>query len=194
LDRAILVLQRGLKEHWVTRDQYLTAFEKTPRREPIGRQVTDAKNYVECAIKARLRTPLIWDESVPIEIEVQNTIDEFMEWREDQTTARLPLPCFPPVPRNIQVTAGVAARLLKTKIDPIYPAEALKNHVSGIVVLRVRVSTRGGVKALRVINGPAILQQAALNAVRQWTYQPFLLNNMPVEFESTVDVVFAPNR
>jgi hypothetical protein len=194
LDRAILVLKRGLKEHWETRDRYLTAFEKTPGTDPTGRQVADAKSYVECAIGARLRTHRIWDEGVPIEVEVQNTIDEFLEWREDQATARLPLPCFPPAPRKVRVSAGVAASLLRTKIDPIYPADGLKNHISGIVALHAGISTRGAVKALRVVSGPDSLRQAALNTVRQWIYRPYLLNNMPVEFETTVDVVFTPNR
>jgi protein TonB len=84
--------------------------------------------------------------------------------------------------------------MLKTKIDPVYPAEALKSQVSGMVVLDARISTKGVVEALRVISGPASLQQAALDAVRQWTYRPYLLNNTPVEVETTVNVVFAPNR
>jgi protein TonB len=50
------------------------------------------------------------------------------------------------------------------------------------------------VEALRVISGPASLQQATLDAVRQWTYRPYLLNNTPVEVETTINVVFAPSR
>jgi TonB family protein len=189
LDRAIVVL-----EHWATRDQYLTAFEKTPSADSTNRQVTDANNYVECAIGARLRNHRIWDEGVPIEVEVQNAIDEFIEWREGQTTARLPMPCGMSVPRNVIVSAGVAASMLKIKIDPVYPAEALKNHISGVVVLHATIGAKGGVEALRVISGPTLLQQAALDAVRQWTYRPYLLNNTPVEVETTINVVFAPNR
>ena len=82
--------------------------------------------------------------------------------------------------------------MLKTKIDPVYPAEAFENHVSGTVVLYATISTKGGVEALRVISGPASLQQAALDAVRKWTYRPYLLNNRPVEVETTINVVFAP--
>ena len=84
--------------------------------------------------------------------------------------------------------------ILKTKIDPVYPAEAIKNHVSGTVVLHATISTKGNVESLRVISGPASLQQAALDTVRQWTYRPYLLNNMPVEVETTINVVFAPSR
>jgi protein TonB len=84
--------------------------------------------------------------------------------------------------------------MIKNRIDPIYPAAAIKNHVSGTVVLQATISTRGNVEALRVISGPATLQQAALDAVRQWTYRPYLLNGAPVEVETTINVVFAPSR
>jgi TonB family protein len=194
LDRAILVLKRGLKEHWATRDQYLTAFEKTPGTDPAGRPVTNAKTYVECMIGENLRTPEIWDEGPPIEIEVQNTIIELAERREAQAFGLQPSSCFAPVPQKVVVSAGVAASILKTKIDPIYPVEALENHLSGTVVLHATISTTGAVKELRIISGPVSLQQAALTAVRQWTYSPYMLNNVPVEVETTINVVFAPKR
>jgi hypothetical protein len=66
LDRAILVLKRGLKENWETRDRYLTAFESTPSRDHAGQPVADAKKYVECAIGAHLRTHRLWDEGLPL--------------------------------------------------------------------------------------------------------------------------------
>jgi TonB family protein len=218
LDRAILVLKRGLKENWETRDQYLTAFEKTPRTDSLGRPVTDAKKYVECAIGAHLRIHQTWDEGPPIDVEVHSTISEFTNWRDEAEQAKTdktgssksegqgadlqlppsadlqPLPCEIPMPRKVTISAGVAAGMLKTKVDPVYPAEALKNHASGTVVLQVAISTKGRVEALRVINGPASLQQAALDAVQQWTYRPYLLNNIPVEVETTINVVFAPSR
>lgn len=194
LSRAILVLKRGLKEHWETRDQYLTAFERTPSTDPTGRPVTDAKKYFECVIGAHLRSHQVWDEGAPIEVEVQRTIDELIEWPEGQAFGLWSSSCATPGPRKVAVSVGVAASLLKTKIDPVYPAEALRNHVSGTVVLHAVISSNGSVKALRVICGPASLQQAALDAVRQWTYRPYLLNNIPVDVETTINVVFAPNR
>jgi len=194
LDRAIFVLKRGLRENWATRDQYLSAFDKTPNTDRTGRPVTDAKQYVESAMSACLRTHQIWDEGPPIGVEVQRTITAFIERREGQTAGlQLSYCAFPP-PRKVVVSAGVAAGMIKNRIDPIYPAAAIKNHVSGTVVLQATISTRGNVEALRVISGPATLQQAALDAVRQWTYRPYLLNGAPVEVETTINVVFAPSR
>lgn len=198
LDRAILVLKRGLKEHWATRDQYLTAFENTPGTDPAGRPVTDAKSYVECAIGEHLPTYAVWDEKwdegPPINVAVQRTIVELTKRREGQAIGLQPSPCAAPTPRRVVVSGGVAVSMLKTKIDPVYPAEAIKNQVSGTVVLHATISTKGNVESLRVISGPASLQQAALDTVRQWTYRPYLLNNMPVEVETTINVVFAPSR
>lgn len=198
LDRAILVLKRGLKENWGTRDQYLTAFEKTPSTDLMGRPTTDAKRYVECAIGALLRTHQIWDEGPPIEVEVHSAIVDFKKRRNEAEQGKAAelqfLPCAIPAPRKVAISAGVAVGMLKTRIDPIYPAEAFENHVSGTVVLHVTISAKGRVAALSVISGPASLQQAALDAVRQWTYRPYLLNNMPVEVETTINVAFAPIR
>ena len=192
-DRAILVLKRGLKERWATRDQYLTAFEKTHGTDSTGRPVTNAKRYVECAIGEHLRTHQIWDEGPPLEVEVQRTIIELTDRRKGQAIGLQPLTCLAPVPQTVIVSPGVASKMLRNKIDPVYPSEELKNHVFGIVVLHVRISTKGGVEALRVMSGPASLQQAALDAARQWTYRPYLLNNTPAEVDTTINVVFAPN-
>ncbi|MGD0941682.1 MAG: energy transducer TonB [Terracidiphilus sp.] len=198
LDRAILVLKRGLKEHWATHDQYLTAFEKTPGTDPTGRPVTDAKRYVECAIGEYLPTHEVWDEKwdegPPINVAVQRTIVELTKAREGQAIGLQPSPCAAPTPRRVVIASGVAVSMLRTKIDPVYPAEAIKNHVSGTVVLHVTISTKGNVESPRVISGPALLRQAALDTVQQWTYRPYFLNNMPVEFDTTVNVVFAPSR
>lgn len=196
LDRAIFVLKRGLKENWATRDQYLTAFVKTPDVDRAGRPVKYAKSYVVCAIGERLRNHQVWDEGVPIEVEVQNAINELVELREGTMIGGMGSSCAVegPQPRKVNVSGGVAASMLETKIDPVYPAEAIKNHVSGTVVLHATISTKGRVEALRVISGPESVQQAALDAVRQWTYRPYLLNNMPVEVETTINVIFAPSH
>jgi protein TonB len=84
--------------------------------------------------------------------------------------------------------------MLKTKVTPVYPAEALRGRASGTVILHATISTEGRVEALAVISGPASLRQAVLDAVRQWTYRPYLLDNKPVEVETTIKIVFPPNR
>jgi len=198
LDRAILVLKLGLKEHWATRDQYLTAFEKTPGTDTAGRSVRDAKSYVECAISEHLPTYGVWDEKwderPPINVAVQRTIVELTKRREARTVGMQPSPCATPAPRRVVVSSGVAVSMLKTKVNPVYPTEAIKNHISGTVALHATISAKGNVESLRVISGPDSLQQAALETVRKWTYRPYLLNNLPVKVETTINVVFTPDR
>jgi hypothetical protein len=103
-DRAIVVLKRGLKEHWATRGQYLTAFEKTPGTDPTGQPVTKAKSYVECEIGEHLPTHEVWDEKwdhgQPINVEVQRTIDEFIARRKGQFHGPLSSSCAAPVPKK----------------------------------------------------------------------------------------------
>jgi TonB family protein len=210
LDRAILVLNKGLKENWKTRDQYITAFERTPSTDSAGSLVTEAKKYVECTISAHLRIHQIWDEGPTIGVEAHQAITEFTKKRDEADRARIVqaqasspegktaelhlLPCAVAGPRTVAISAGVAVGMLKTKIDPVYPAEALKKHVSGTVVLGATISAEGLVESLRVISGPASLQQAALDAVRRWSYRSYLLNDTPVEFETTVNVVFVQSN
>jgi protein TonB len=197
-DRAIAVLRRGLKEHWATRDQYLDAFEKTPNTDPAGRRVTVAKRYVGCEMGEELPAHEVWDEKwnegPPINVEAQHTIDELKERREGQATGFLTPSCAAPVPRKVVVSASVAASMLKTKNLPVYPQIVGSFPISGTVVLHATISTKGVVEALTVISGPASLQQAALDAVRHWTYRPYVLNNTPVEMETTINVVFMANR
>lgn len=197
-DRAIAVLRRGLKEHWATRDQYLDAFDQTPNTDPSGRRVTVAKRLVECEmgenLPAREAWDEKWDEGHPINVAAQHTIDNLTERREGQATGFLTSSCVAPVPRKVVVSAGVAASMLKTKNDPVHPHIAGSFLSIGTVVLHATISTKGVVESLTVISGPSTLQHAALDAVRHWTYRPYVLNNSPVEMETTINVVFRANR
>ena len=52
------------------------------------------------------------------------------------------------------------------------------------------IGTDGNMENVRVISGPPELQQSALDAVRQWTYKPYLLNGDAVEVETTINVIY----
>jgi protein TonB len=80
--------------------------------------------------------------------------------------------------------------MLLDKVTPQYPAIAKAARIQGTVVLQATISKSGGIENLRVISGPPMLQQAAMEAVRSWRYKPYLLNGDPVEVETTVNVVF----
>ena len=93
-------------------------------------------------------------------------------------------------PKKVNISAGVAVGLLIQKTTPIYPPIAKAARVSGTVVLQATISKTGSIQGLHVVSGPAMLQQAAMDAVKTWRYRPYLLNNEPVEVETTVNVIF----
>jgi protein TonB len=93
-------------------------------------------------------------------------------------------------PKKVNISAGVAVGMLLQKTSPIYPPIAKAARVSGTVVLQATISKQGTIENLHVVSGPAMLQQSALDAVKQWRYRPYLLNNDPVEVETTVNVIF----
>jgi protein TonB len=88
------------------------------------------------------------------------------------------------------VSSGVMQGMLIYKVIPTYPAVAQAVRASGTVVLQATISRTGAIENLRVVDGPALLRQAALDAVKQWRYRPYMLNGQPVEVETTVDVNF----
>jgi TonB family protein len=75
-------------------------------------------------------------------------------------------------------------------VPPTYPQEAKEQGIQGSVRLHVLVGTDGVVKEASVLSGPPSLTQAAVDAVRQWRYKPYLLNGNPVEVDTTVIVNF----
>jgi TonB family protein len=102
-----------------------------------------------------------------------------------------PADAVAPPPRRISVSGGVAAGNILTKVQPDYPVYAQTNHIQGTVVLQATISDKGQVTSLNVISGPKELQSAALDAVHQWIYKPYLLNGEPVEVQTTINVVFS---
>lgn len=76
------------------------------------------------------------------------------------------------------------------KTEPVYPLIAKAAKVSGTVVLEATISKKGSIEDLRVVSGPPLLQQESLTAVRTWRYKPYLLNGVPMEYKTTVRVLF----
>jgi TonB family protein len=73
---------------------------------------------------------------------------------------------------------------------PVYPPIAKQAHISGTIVLHCIIGKDGSVQQLEFVSGPPLLMKSAMDAVRQWTYQPTSLNGKPVEVDTTVSVVF----
>jgi periplasmic protein TonB len=86
--------------------------------------------------------------------------------------------------------AALTIGRLVSKVDPVYPSDALQQRISGTVKLHIVVGMDGRVETASVTEGPAQLRNAALRAVEQWRYEPTLLGSAPVEAEEDVALVF----
>lgn len=96
----------------------------------------------------------------------------------------------PTVPAQITVGGEVQAGRILQQTQPVYPALARQGRIQGNVQLKAIISADGKIKTLTVVSGHPLLVDAALDAVRHWTYQPTLLNGVPVEVKTEILVRF----
>ena len=92
------------------------------------------------------------------------------------------------------IAAGVIAGNRTTFVEPVYPEDAKKAKLSGTVVLRAIIGKDGMIKELAVLSGPKEFQRSAIDAVKQWTYRPYLLNGDPTEVDTTITVNYALDK
>ncbi|MGE0453678.1 MAG: energy transducer TonB [Vicinamibacteria bacterium] len=96
----------------------------------------------------------------------------------------------PPPVKAVRVGGNVKAPKLVHQVQPVYPDLAIQARLSALVIMEALVDTAGRVKTVRVLRGAPLFDDAAMGAVRQWRYQPLLLNGIPTEFILTVTVNF----
>jgi protein TonB len=100
-----------------------------------------------------------------------------------------PLP--PPAPTPpIRLSQGIRQPTKVRDAQPIYPVIAQSARVQGLVILEAVIGVDGRVREARVLRSIPLLDQAALDAVRQWVYTPTLLNGVPIPIVMTVTVTF----
>jgi periplasmic protein TonB len=93
-------------------------------------------------------------------------------------------------PQRVRVSSGVQSGLLVRKVNPSYPPLARQARIQGTVILQAEISKDGNITNLQLISGHPMLAPAAIEAVKQWKYRPYLLNGEPVEVETTIQVNF----
>jgi protein TonB len=95
-----------------------------------------------------------------------------------------------PSSKLLNLSSGVSAGNLIAPIRPEYPSIAKAVHVEGTVIIDAVISRSGSIESARVLSGPPMLQPAALAAVRQARYRPFLLDGQPTEVQTTITINF----
>jgi protein TonB len=93
-------------------------------------------------------------------------------------------------PQRVRVSLGVSQGLLVKKVQPNYPPLARQARIQGTVLLQAEISKDGTIENLRLISGHPMLAPAAIEAVKQWRYKPYMLNGEPVAVETQVQVNF----
>ena len=104
-----------------------------------------------------------------------------------------PMPVAPPVPqptiREFRRSNLLEGNLIRS-VQPVYPPLAKSARIQGPVVLEAVISKAGTIDHLRLVSGHPMLAGAAIEAVRQWLYRPYILNNEPIEVETQITVNF----
>ena len=108
------------------------------------------------------------------------------------TSSLAAVPKFIPVtPQRVRISQGVTKGMCIHRVEPTYPPLARSARVQGDVVLSAVIDTNGQIQNLVLVSGHPMLVPAAITAVKQWRYKPFLLNGQPVEVETTITVIFS---
>jgi periplasmic protein TonB len=104
--------------------------------------------------------------------------------------AAAPPPPPPPPQERIRVGGQVQSARLVNQTRPTYPPLARQARIQGTVRLEAVINKDGAIEELKVVSGHPLLIQSALDAVKQWRYQPTMLNGVAVEVITTIDVNF----
>ena len=186
--------------------QLPTFLPPTPAAEPVRPQAVPHRPIV-----ASVRNPFIAPTTIPPLNTQPEIIDDtpaslgsidtsvFVPPTLNTIISRVIPPPPPPPPlhltevtpsRPVTVTSDVQAAKLIKKVQPVYPRLAIIARISGTVRLTGIIGKDGLIQQLQVIDGPPLLVQAAVDAVRQWVYRPTLLGNKPVEVIAPIIVNF----
>ncbi len=106
----------------------------------------------------------------------------------DLGSALLPAPAMPAL--RTPIAEGMAGGLPISQVQPVYPAEARRIGLEGTVVLDAFVSPRGKVEDIKLVSGPSVLAEAAIEAVSKWRYVPFVLDGRPIRKSTRINITF----
>ena len=209
-----LVYYQGLPEYqWIRKQEFLTkiAVPEPPKLEPV---VTRKRVQVVKLDPAKFVAPTEVPREIPVPLD---DIPEFSSLNgiigesprgvaggipggipggliggvigAPPTDAPAPAP-LPTKKKPIRIGGNVQASRLVYRVEPEYPELAKRARVSGLVVMQVIVNEGGAVEEVKIVRGHPLLNDAALRAVRQWRYSPYLLNGEPIPVTATVTVNF----
>ncbi|HEX6505017.1 MAG TPA: TonB family protein [Terriglobales bacterium] len=106
------------------------------------------------------------------------------------SSAPVNVPSAAPPAEMLKVSQGVTQGLLTKRVQPVYPHTAMQMRIAGAVQLQAVINKEGGISSVKVLSGDPILAHAAVDAVKQWKYKPYMLNDEAVEIQTQITVNF----
>jgi len=186
------VEQQSMVRYWTRRegDLLLAAQAAAPVEEPATQtdstpEAEDSENLPRNLDRRRVL-------SIAICIVMIVAALAWWHWQQGwaELEAQLPAKQTVPAQPQLKVPADIMERRVTYRVMPQYPEPARQAGVQGTVLLDTFVNAEGAVTQVKLVSGPAALSQAALDAVRWWRYDPYLVNGRPVPVETTVAVNF----
>jgi TonB family protein len=158
----------------------------TPVRDPYAPAVTLQKAQPQGASQELAQAP---PEAVTT-VHIPDSLKTSAQGATMRNVAARITPSLLAALEPVELSEDLSRRLLLQKILPNYPEKAIREKLQGPVVLQAFIARDGTIQDLKLIRGSLLLGQAAYNAVRQWRYQPYLINGRAVEAQTLVTVDF----
>jgi len=115
-----------------------------------------------------------------------NASDQALSGIMSTPAANLPQPA----PQKVKISQGVSQGLLIKSVPPVYPALARQMRIQGDVELLASIGKDGSITAVKLLSGDSALSRAAIEAVKQWRYKPYYLDDQPVAIQTQITVKF----
>jgi TonB family protein len=116
--------------------------------------------------------------------------DQVPDDKSAMTAATLAKTAPTPGLTTVRVSEKVAQQMALKKVEPVYPQVAKISRITGTVVMLAVIGKEGKITALQLISGHPLLAPAALKAVKEWNYRPYIFDGEPVEVQTTIEVHF----
>ncbi len=157
------------------------ASEPKPRSHETEASVVEPASEAELDTTASTRTtPVQIPDSLKTKVREMPMSGVVTRYGQSLATAMEP----------VSLSEEISQKLLLQKVNPSYPVEAIKTGLQGSVVLQALISRDGVIRELKLVRGSFLLGQAAYQAVRQWKYQPLVVNGHAMEAQTYVTVDF----
>jgi len=188
--------QQTLIEHWVRKKSVAnltaTSLATGAQSSASPRPVTSTRSVAARAQRSAMFRRATWVASVAMLLAGGLG---WWHWRQawGELEAQIPANHQPVTQPPATVPADVMEKFVTHKVQPIYPEAARRAKVQGVVVLDTTIAPDGTVLDVRPVSGPDQLASAAVDAVKWWRFQPYLVNGQAVQVRTTLAVEFRGN-